>query len=273
MSPPSSGPDASGAARLSVRPGEVGSAALCRLIGIVAARAQLTVDAVDRAMEIAAILASHAGGELAPGSARLDIAAQPRPGHLSIAAGVFREGGGERLLAAGQGRITIRDLATVAVPLVDPEGERVSIELADIAPVAPSPGSAGSVRAMPDASRGEVPTDDFAITSAGDPSGAHVVAIRGEIDIFTAPSVKLAAREAVFAGCRRIVLDLTDTTFLDSTGLGVVIGLARLVRPDGEIAIVNVNPTIAKTFEITGLDDIYIVRPTLSQALAALANS
>ena len=273
MSPSSRSPDASGVTRLSVRPGEVGGAALSRLVGIAAARAQLTVDAVDGAMEIAAILATHAGGQLAPGAVRVDVTVHPLPGRLAIGVGVLGAGGAERLLAAGQGGGTIRELAAGAVPVVEPEGERLSLELADGSPDVSPAGTAGSISFVSDASPGGERTTDFVISSAADQSGAHVVAIRGEIDIFTAPSVKLAAREAVFAGSRRIVLDLTETTFLDSTGLGVVIGLARLVRPDGEIAIVNVSPTIAKTFQITGLDDIFIVRPTLAEALAALAGA
>ena len=50
-----------------------------------------------------------------------------------------------------------------------------------------------------------------------------VVAVRGEIDLFTAPELKSALSEAIESGHTRIVVDLTDTTFLDSTALGVLI--------------------------------------------------
>jgi anti-sigma B factor antagonist len=256
--------------RVSVRPGAVGTAALSRLIGIAAARAQLTVDVVDQAMEIAAILAGHAPAELAAGAARLDVAAQSSHGRLVLRVGVLRDGGADRVIAAGNGRGTIGELAVAGADAAGPEGEQITIELVAAAHDVSPPAAEGSTPFVSDASPEEQTTIDFVISTGHDPSGAHVVAIRGDVDIFTAPSVKLAAREAVFAGSRYIVLDLTDTTFLDSTGLGVIIGLARLVRPDGEIAIVNVNPTITKTLQITGLDDIFVVRPTLAEALAAL---
>jgi anti-sigma B factor antagonist len=54
------------------------------------------------------------------------------------------------------------------------------------------------------------------------------------------------------------VVDLTDTTFLDSTALGVLIGAVKRLRSrDGRLTIVNVDDNIAKTFEITGLDQIF----------------
>jgi anti-sigma B factor antagonist len=99
----------------------------------------------------------------------------------------------------------------------------------------------------------------------------HVVAVRGEIDLFTAPELKSALSEAIESGHTRIVVDLTDTTFLDSTALGVLIGTVKRLRSrDGRLTIVNVDDNIAKTFEITGLDQIFPISPTRDEAIAAL---
>ena len=99
----------------------------------------------------------------------------------------------------------------------------------------------------------------------------YVVAVGGEIDLFTAPELKSAIGEALESGHTRIVVDLTETTFLDSTALGVLIGAVKRLRSrDGVLTIVNTDPNIAKTFEITGLDQIFTIRPTRGEAVQAL---
>ena len=112
---------------------------------------------------------------------------------------------------------------------------------------------------------------EFAITEQGSEAGHFVIAARGEIDLFTAPELKAALGEALESGRTRIVVDLTETTFLDSTALGVLIGaIKRLRGRDGRMTIVNVDQNIAKTFEITGLDQIFTIRSSRDEALAAL---
>ena len=98
----------------------------------------------------------------------------------------------------------------------------------------------------------------------------HVVAVGGEIDLFTAPELKAAIGEALESGHTRIVVDLSATTFLDSTALGVLIGAVKRLRSrDGVLTIVNTDQNIAKTFEITGLDQIFTIRPTREEAVEA----
>ena len=102
----------------------------------------------------------------------------------------------------------------------------------------------------------------------------HVIAVTGEVDLFTAPELKERLVELIDSGQRQIIIDLSETTFLDSTGLGVLIGaLKRLRASDGELVIVNQEASIAKTFEITGLDQIFTIRPTLADALTAFGGS
>jgi anti-sigma B factor antagonist len=112
---------------------------------------------------------------------------------------------------------------------------------------------------------------EFALSQDAIDDATQVVAVRGEIDLFTAPEMKTALSEAIEAGKSRIVVDLEETTFLDSTALGVLIGTVKRLRSrDGRLTIVNVDPNIAKTFEITGLDQIFTIRGSRDEAVAAL---
>jgi len=112
---------------------------------------------------------------------------------------------------------------------------------------------------------------EFAITEHPIDGERHVLAVRGEIDLFTAPELKQVLAESIEAGRIRIIVDLTDTTFLDSTALGVLIGAVKRLRSrDGALAIVNVDENISKTFEITGLDQIFTIVPTREEAADAV---
>jgi anti-sigma B factor antagonist len=112
---------------------------------------------------------------------------------------------------------------------------------------------------------------EFAISEQPIDGERHVLAVRGEIDLFTAPELKQVLADSIEAGRIRIIVDLTDTTFLDSTALGVLIGAVKRLRSrDGGLAIVNIDDNIAKTFEITGLDQIFTIVPTRDEAIEAV---
>ena len=112
---------------------------------------------------------------------------------------------------------------------------------------------------------------EFSLTEDALDDDRHVVAVRGEIDLFTAPELKQKLTDAIEGGKSRIVVDLTETSFLDSTALGVLIGAVKRLRTrDGALVIVNTDSNIAKTFEITGLDQIFTILGTREEAIAAL---
>jgi anti-sigma B factor antagonist len=112
---------------------------------------------------------------------------------------------------------------------------------------------------------------EFALNEDALDADRHVVAVRGEIDLFTAPELKQKLTDAIEGGKSRIVVDLTETSFLDSTALGVLIGAVKRLRSrDGALVIVNIDQNIAKTFEITGLDQISTILATRDNAIAAL---
>ncbi len=98
--------------------------------------------------------------------------------------------------------------------------------------------------------------------------GTHVVAVVGEIDLFTAPEFKQRVAAPIDAGRTRVVVDLTETTFIDSSSLGVLIGAhRRLRRLEGALTIVCSADAIVKTFRITGLDGVFTIVATLDEAL------
>src|SRR3954470_19769406 len=108
---------------------------------------------------------------------------------------------------------------------------------------------------------------DFAITDRRLGGDWHVVAVNGEIDLFTAPEFKQRVSAPIDAGRTNVVVDLTGTTFIDSSSLGVLIGAhRRLRRLDGSLVIVCSNDAIVKTFRITGLDSVFTIVPTLDEA-------
>src|SRR3954447_20272305 len=97
----------------------------------------------------------------------------------------------------------------------------------------------------------------------------HVVAVRGEIDIFTAPEFKERITGAIDAGRDLVVVDLGGTSFIDSSSLGVLISAhRRLSGRDGRLVIACDVPAVLNTFKITGLDAVLEIVPTRAEGLA-----
>lgn len=97
----------------------------------------------------------------------------------------------------------------------------------------------------------------------------HIVAIQGEIDIFTAPEFKAHIATAIDAGHDTVIVDLSAATFIDSSSLGVLISAhRRLGLRDGRLIVVCDVPAVLSTFKITGLDAVFELAPSREQALA-----
>lgn len=85
-----------------------------------------------------------------------------------------------------------------------------------------------------------------------------VVAVSGEIDLFTAPDFKEAVAAALSTGTDVLVIDLTRATFMDSSSLGVLIGAhRRLTRCRRRLVIACDQPAILKVMRVTGLDGVF----------------
>lgn len=98
-----------------------------------------------------------------------------------------------------------------------------------------------------------------------------VLAFDGEVDVYTAPVLRDAISKVLAAGNHRIVADLTNVGFLDSTGLGVLVGRLKAVRMlDGAMRIVVTNPRVLRNFKITGLENIFQIDASVDESVAAL---
>jgi anti-sigma B factor antagonist len=95
-----------------------------------------------------------------------------------------------------------------------------------------------------------------------------VISVEGELDLATAPRLKWMLIDALETGHEQLVLDLTRTTFMDSTALGVLLGVKRKLDAAGCLAIVCVRIEVLKIFEFAGMDEAFAIFPTLEQALA-----
>jgi anti-sigma B factor antagonist len=94
------------------------------------------------------------------------------------------------------------------------------------------------------------------------------VAVTGEIDLFTAPDFKQHVAAPIDEGIDHLVIDLTRTTFIDSSSLGVLIGAHRRLKlRGGTLAIVCDSEAIVKTFRITGLDGVFTLVASIEDAL------
>lgn len=92
-------------------------------------------------------------------------------------------------------------------------------------------------------------------------NGMVVVAVRGDLDVASADSFQAALAAALEAGDVRVVVDLAELAFIDSSGLGALIrALKRARERGGGVRVENVSPTVRRVFEITGLVEVFDVR-------------
>ena len=102
----------------------------------------------------------------------------------------------------------------------------------------------------------------------------YVIALSGEVDLYTAPEFKQQLLDVIGKGAKEVVVDFSDTTFIDSTTLGVLVGgVKRLRTNDGQLSLVCSDRNITKIFEITGLDRVFTIYPTREEAVAKLSSS
>jgi anti-sigma B factor antagonist len=98
---------------------------------------------------------------------------------------------------------------------------------------------------------------------------AYVISLAGEVDLYTAPEFKQQLLEVIGQGGKQVVVDFTNTTFIDSTTLGVLVGgVKRLRTNDGQLSLVCSDRNITKIFEITGLDRVFTIYPTRDEAVS-----
>jgi anti-sigma B factor antagonist len=99
--------------------------------------------------------------------------------------------------------------------------------------------------------------------------GRTVVEVSGEIDVYTAPRLRETLISLVDAGNYHLIVDMEGVEFLDSTGLGVLVGGLKRVRAhDGGIDLVCTQGRILRIFRITGLSKVFAIYDSVDDALA-----
>ena len=110
---------------------------------------------------------------------------------------------------------------------------------------------------------------DLSVTSREE-SGRTVVEVSGEIDVYTAPTLRERLNELVGAGHHHLVVDMEGVELLDSTGLGVLVGGLKRVRShDGSLHLVCQREKILKVFRITGLTKVFPIHGSVDEAVTA----
>ena len=100
--------------------------------------------------------------------------------------------------------------------------------------------------------------------------GIEVIDVRGEIDMYTAPRLRELLIDLVSRGSYQLVVNLDKVGFLDSTGLGVLVGGLKRVRAhDGSLDLVCTQQRILKILKITGLTEVFGIYETVDQAITA----
>ena len=102
----------------------------------------------------------------------------------------------------------------------------------------------------------------------------YVISLAGEVDLYTAPEFKQQLLDVISQGGKNVIVDFSNTTFIDSTTLGVLVGgVKRLRTNDGQLSLVCSDRNITKIFEITGLDRVFTIYPTRDEAVDQLKTS
>lgn len=99
-----------------------------------------------------------------------------------------------------------------------------------------------------------------------------VISVEGELDLSTAPRLKWMLLDALEVEDSRAVADLSLVSFMDSTALGVLVGVQRKLSDSSRLAIVCTSEKVLQIFEFSGIDSAFAIFPTLDEALAHVSS-
>lgn len=99
-----------------------------------------------------------------------------------------------------------------------------------------------------------------------------IVRLKGELDHHSADLVKFRMEQAIESGqSRHIILGMKDLTFMDSSGLGVILGRYKQIKnKGGKMVVCDVNPAVYRLFEMSGLFKILSIEDNEKLALSSL---
>jgi anti-sigma B factor antagonist len=103
--------------------------------------------------------------------------------------------------------------------------------------------------------------------------GISVLAVRGKIDAATAPVLDETIARVLRLAPTPLVIDLSAVTYLTSAGLRILAATHKAIAKSADFAIVAPSPATRRPMEITGLDELLVLYPTLDEALTAMRSS
>jgi len=108
---------------------------------------------------------------------------------------------------------------------------------------------------------------DLKVNDRTTDDGLTVITVEGEIDVYTAPKLREKLIDLVNKGKFHLLVDMEKVEFLDSTGLGVLVGGLKRVRAhDGSLELVCTQERILKIFRITGLTKVFGIHDSIAEA-------
>jgi anti-anti-sigma factor len=114
---------------------------------------------------------------------------------------------------------------------------------------------------------GSPPRDDFGVRPSSI-DGVSILAVAGELDIFTAPRLAVAIDDGIAAVTTAIIVDLSELEFLASAGMSVLLdGYNSAKRSGKRLIVVADGPTTSRPMKLMGLDQELVLRATLEDAL------
>jgi anti-sigma B factor antagonist len=107
-------------------------------------------------------------------------------------------------------------------------------------------------------------------TSVEHRDGVTVLAVGGEIDLVTAPSFEKAINDVLANDPPSLVIDLSEVTFLASAGLQLLVATNERIGTSAGFAVVAEGPSTSRPIELTDLDKIFDLYPSLDEAVSAV---
>jgi anti-sigma B factor antagonist len=108
---------------------------------------------------------------------------------------------------------------------------------------------------------------EFQVT-VSEQSGTPVLEARGEIDVASAPEFHASLADVIGQEPDIVIVDMSEVSFIDSTGLGVLVAAEKQMRDGGhELRLVVTRPQITRLLELTGLDKVFTVVSSTSDAV------
>ena len=105
-----------------------------------------------------------------------------------------------------------------------------------------------------------------------DKGDARIIDLTGEVDAYTSSRFREVMVELIDDGNIRLIVSMAKVEYIDSSGLGALVGgLKRISEKDGKIVLVCDQPQVLKVFEITGLEKVFPIFPSESEAIEAVS--